>query len=152
MSTCHCNNNTRLHAEENGRKFSIVVHGYRFDYQFVDKVKVDSFLVDNNIRSCCDYFFRYVHDDKIKNNIFVELKGKNIDKAYDQISQTIKIFRNNDVVAGNSVINGVIVSSRVPNSGGRDREHKEEFRHGQKGRLEIKTRQAVYNVVQDRVI
>lgn len=149
---CHCNNNTRLYAEENGRKFSIIVHGDRYDYQFIYKIKVDGFLIKDNVQSRCDYFFKYVEGHEVKNNIFVELKGKNIDKAYDQINQTIKVFKNNHVIKDDSVVNGVIVSSRVPNNGGRDRELKEEFRRKQKGRLEIKTNQTVYDVLRDRVI
>ncbi len=54
----------------------------------VTTVTVDGCLITDNNKLKCDYLFE-VESDKRQEVIFVELKGKNVDHAIDQIESTI---------------------------------------------------------------
>jgi len=74
--------NKIIAVSENTRRFEI-----RNDKsKFVNKVRVDGCLIDDN-RECCDYLFEI--DKSISLVIYVELKGSDIQKAYNQLIATI---------------------------------------------------------------
>lgn len=112
-STCRCQSSARLSAAENGRKFILVVS----DWKKVEKIKVDGALICDQQIEKCDYFFFYHPLGKIKNDshaYFVELKGKNINKAMSQIISTIQCFMQEGLIKNISLQKAFIVSSRFP--------------------------------------
>ena len=78
-------------------------------------IKVDDCMVTNK-DSRCDYaFLRNKKDDSDNDFYFVELKGSNIQKAFDQILITIqKHFKN----PPKQNVYGFIVASKVPTGAG----------------------------------
>jgi hypothetical protein len=148
---CVCNSNARLHAEENGRK--ITVCGDTFDN--VDKVKVDGGLIaKEDISSRCDYFFGLKVNDETElyeNNLFVELKGCDIEQAYAQIIASIKMFRNNGVLRNKTQVNGAIVGSHIPKAGGKGLRVKAFFKRDTGGTLHIKENTLSYDIVENRI-
>jgi hypothetical protein len=146
---CVCNSDARLHAEEKGRK--ITVCGDAFVN--VDKVKIDGGLIDTNTIPKCDYFFGRKTDGvgQYANNVFVELKGCDIGKAYDQIMETISNFKSNRALLRDSVVNGVIVGSHIPKAGGKNLKIKGLFTQRTRGTLHIKENMMSYNIVENRI-
>jgi hypothetical protein len=145
---CVCKSDARLHAEENGRK--IEVRGD--NYANIDKVKVDGALIDVSTISKCDYFFGHKVKGKgvrYANNVFVELKGCDIGKAYDQIMETISVFKRNKVLCHDSVVNGVIVGSHIPKAGGKTLTIKSLFKQYTRGTLHIKENILTYDIVKN---
>lgn len=76
-------------VSENKSKF-VLENKDRVD---VRQSKVDGCLVDDH-RERCDYMFESLCSDSgaIKKAIYVELKGKNIEKAVSQLKSTVSIF------------------------------------------------------------
>ncbi len=146
---CVCNSNARLHAEENGRK--IIVCGDTFEN--IDKVKIDGGLIEVTTTSKCDYFFGRKVDgiEQYVNNVFVELKGCDIGRAYDQIVASINIFRINGSLAHDSIVNGIIVGSHIPKAGGKSLKIKNIFRRDTGGVLHIKENILSYDIVDNRI-
>lgn len=71
-------------VEENKKKFIIENNNAKK----VNRVKVDGCLIDNQ-KEKCDYLFEIYDEVNIILVIYVELKGKDIKKAYDQLVSTI---------------------------------------------------------------
>ncbi|NJO15829.1 MAG: hypothetical protein HC877_08800 [Thioploca sp.] len=98
-------------VEENKRKF-IIENNHA---KKVNKVKVDGCLIDDQ-REKCDYLFE-IYDD-VKLNIilviYVELKGKDVKKAYNQLVSTIKFCEDKHKRFKRECY---IVASRVPKAG-----------------------------------
>ncbi|MBW1649969.1 MAG: hypothetical protein JRJ44_04730 [Deltaproteobacteria bacterium] len=103
------NNNKIISTYENHKAFIINNVGLRI----ISKVKVDGCLItDDRIR--CDYLFEI--DEPIRKVIYLELKGKNVNKAYEQLEATIGYLKkrhNSKVVKKRAYI----ISSRVPQAG-----------------------------------
>ncbi len=112
-STCRCASKARLMAEENGRKFILIVS----DWKKVEKIKVDGALICDQEIEKCDYFFFYHPSGNLNNDshaYFVELKGKNINKAMSQIISTIQCFMREGLTRNITLQKAFIVSSRFP--------------------------------------
>lgn len=70
----------------------------------IDKMKVDGCVITNGIR--CDWMFV---DQLSKKEIYVELKGRDVEHAYDQIVETVtKLSKTKDNK------NGIIVCTKCP--------------------------------------
>ena len=108
--TCRCKSGLRLSAQENGRKFVLVTD----DWNKVEKIKVDGALIYEQTTEKCDYFFFYNPDLKQREAYFVELKGKDLSKAINQIITTLQTFIREGIMTNISLRKAFIVSSRVP--------------------------------------
>lgn len=94
---------------ENKRKFIIKNNNARK----VNRVKVDGCLIDEQIEKC-DYLFEIYDKVNIILVIYVELKGKDIKKAYDQLVSTIKYCKDKHNQFKKECH---VVASRVPKAG-----------------------------------
>lgn len=73
-------------AVEKGKRFEIISN------ENFTKLRIDGGLITSNQIQKCDFgFLRYTNEDFY----FVELKGKDIEKAYKQILSTIDYFNQN---------------------------------------------------------
>ncbi len=148
---CVCKSTARLHAEENSRKIEICGD----TYNSTDKVKVDGGLVSKH-DACqrCDYFFGYNSNgcNSYSNNVFVELKGCDTDKAYDQIIATITMFRDHGKLPEGSLINGVIVASKVPKATGSTKLHLFKRVAGALGKVHIRNHRIKYDIKSNRIV
>lgn len=104
------NNNKVVSVSENRRKFIIK----NSSYLYINRVKVDDCYIKNGER--CDYLFEIIKNDNINIIFYLELKGKEIEKAIKQLESTIRYCKN---IHNNRNIKkeSHIVSSRVPSSG-----------------------------------
>ncbi len=93
-------------AKENGKEISI----RKPAHLTVCRVKIDKCLVKSNDSTKCDYFFRVCETEV---NILVELKGKKILHAVDQIVQTFLLLSKH-FKQEPKAFKGYIVSSSVP--------------------------------------
>jgi len=98
-------NHRTIRVSENKRTFSIRNTRQRQ----IGKVKVDGCLITNSSTQKCDYLFEIKGQNK--EVFYVELKGKDIERALSQIKNTIRLCEDRH--------NGInkksfIVSSRVP--------------------------------------
>lgn len=112
LEKCKCTCNARFSAEENGRKYTMVVTA-EDALQKVDKIKIDGFLIPRQTSKKCDYLFLY-KDKGNERLCFVELKGKNIEEAVKQIDQTVGLFKKERYLNENKKAKAFIVSSRYP--------------------------------------
>lgn len=136
-STCRCTSGARLIVEENGRKFILVAS----DWNHVEKIKVDGALICDQQMEKCDYFFFYYPSGKKETDrhaYFVELKGKNIDKAVRQIISTIQFFMREGFLSNVSLKKAFVVSSRVPQKDRTTEKLQEDLRKKYKCPLVIK--------------
>ena len=116
-------------VSENTRKFEIRNDNSRS----VNKVRVDGCLIDDN-RERCDYLFEI---DKLV--IYVELKGSDIQKAYNQLIATIGYCKHrHDKIAKECYI----VASRVPRAGTDIQTLKKKMANTHKIQLFVKTQKA----------
>ncbi len=96
------------------------------------RIKVDGcFIIDNNSKKCDYIFVRCENHDMY----YVELKGLDIDTAYQQIITTIQQHFN----AEKSQIHGFIITSKgIPSSNAKRRKMEEEFvkKYGKKLKFE----------------
>jgi len=116
-------------VSENTRKFEIRNDNSRS----VNKVRVDGCLIDDN-RERCDYLFEI---DKLV--IYVELKGSDIQKAYNQLIATIGYCKHRH---DKSVKECYIVASRVPRAGTDIQTLKKKMSSTHKVQLFVKTQKA----------
>ncbi len=130
------NRNKVISVSENRRTF-VIKNG---DAKLVNKVEVDGCLIDGD-RKKCDYLFEI--DKPMTLIIYVELKGKDIEHAYDQLAATIGYCKNRHNKLQKQCY---IVASRVPKSGPKiqilkqkmAREYKiQMFVHTQKAEIKI---------------
>ena len=102
-------------AQENGKKFKI-----ECSKTYYLKVHIDDCLISCKQVSKCDYLF--IRDYECLQGetefYFVELKGSNIKKAFEQIKNTISYIKSNHIssLSKNKIL-GFIVSSKVPRGG-----------------------------------
>jgi hypothetical protein len=112
-------------ASEKGKRFEVIS-----DEDFT-KIKIDNCLISSKSDQKCDYGFI-----RISNNdfYFVELKGKAVQKAYDQIISTLYLFETNFIKIPKNNRFGFIVSSSasVPRASQRNKNLISDFinKHG----------------------
>lgn len=119
-------------ASENGKRFEVV------SAEDFTKIRIDGCLITSQTVEKCDYgFVRHSSQEFY----FVELKGKEIQKAYNQIVETINYFTTNLIVIPKNMRFGFIISSSVPKAGINVNNLKQDFakKHGRK--LEVKNRE-----------
>jgi len=116
---------------QNGKEFKINNKTGRF----VNKVEVDGCLIKDENEEKCDYLFEI--DNPISFVFYVELKGKKLQKACDQLGNTIKICKQRH---HNIVKECYIISSRVPKAGTSPQVLKRQFLKMYKVQLFIHTR------------
>jgi len=123
-------------VSENTRKFEIRNDNSRS----VNKVRVDGCLIDDN-RERCDYLFEI--DKPISLVIYVELKGSDIQKAYNQLIATIGYCKHrHDKI----VKECYIVASRVPKAGTSIQILKKKMANTHKIQLFVKTQKAEVSI------
>lgn len=96
-------------VEENKRKFIIKNNNAKK----VNRVRVDGCLIDEQIEKC-DYLFEIYDKVNIILVIYLELKGKDIKKAYDQLVSTITYCKDKH---NKFTRECYVVASRVPKAG-----------------------------------
>lgn len=140
--TCQCKSGIRLSAEENGRKFVLITD----NWEKVQKVKVDGALIYEQTTEKCDYFFFYNPDlkEKKREAYFVELKGKNISKAINQIMTTLQLFIREGIMTHISLQKAFVVSSRVPQTDRKIEKLKEDMKKNHKCPVKIKNDRIEY--------
>ena len=117
-------------AKENGKRFEIIS-----DENFT-KIRIDDCLIDSLEVEKCDFgFVRHSNDEFY----FLELKGNKIEKAYNQIIETIKYFEKDLIKIPQNKRYGFIVSSSgIPKAQIRINNLKQNFAKGKYGvKLEI---------------
>ncbi|MBS7232637.1 hypothetical protein KHA90_16585 [Flavobacterium psychroterrae] len=122
-------------ASENGKRFEIVSN------EDFTKIRIDDYLIPSKKVQKCDFgFVRHSNDEFY----FVELKGKDVKIAVEQIISTINIFESTIVKVSKEKRFGFIVSSRNPLSSAETNNLKQAFakKHGRI--LEIKSVQCKY--------
>ncbi|THD32283.1 hypothetical protein [uncultured Flavobacterium sp.] len=119
-------------ASENGKRFEINSN------EDFTRIRIDGCLIaSQNVEKCDFGFVRHSNDDFY----FVELKGKEIEKAYNQILNTIDYF--NSVIPKEKRF-GFIVSSSVPKAGISTNNLKQDFAKKYGRILEIKNKVLPY--------
>ncbi|MDJ0529348.1 MAG: hypothetical protein PX634_29345, partial [Microcystis sp. M53600_WE12] len=82
ISHCsECNNNKIVKVKENGKEFIVNNNSQKL----VTKIKIDNCLIIEGKR--CDWLLEI--DDPCSWALYIELKGKNIEQAYDQLLSTL---------------------------------------------------------------
>lgn len=127
----------KITAEENGRKLTLE----NPNGKTIRKIQVDGCLFTDTSRKRCDYMFEI--EKPIRFVIYLELKGSDIKKAYDQLLATIDQF--------NKAHQGIkkeahIVASRVPKAGPEIQQLKIKMRKAQKATLSVSTGEAFTTV------
>lgn len=126
----NCCENNRV-VKENGKRFEILSN------ETFKKVRIDGCVLTSDEMEKCDYGIHRISNDDF---YFVELKGKGIQKGYDQIVTTINYFQQNLVKIPKDRRIGIIISSKVP--GGTDVNNlKQDFAKKYGRILEIKNRE-----------
>lgn len=118
-------------ASENGKRFEIISE------EDFTRIRIDDCVIKSQELEKCDFgFVRHLNNDFY----FVEMKGKDIQKAYNQIVSSISNFNDNLIKIPKNKRFGFIVSSRVPNT---NHNLVQDFakKHGRK--LEIKNKKLV---------
>lgn len=95
-------------ASENGKRFSFK----NPDNLKICKVQVDGCLINDQNKKKCDYFFSVPQLNKY---YLVELKGKHIEIALEQITETF-VHVNKNLQESPDQYKGFVVSSTVPKS------------------------------------
>lgn len=122
-------------ASENGKRFEIVSN------EDFTKIRIDNCLISSQQVQKCDFgFIRHSNDDFY----FVELKGKDVKVALDQIISTINIFESSIIRIPKEKRFGFIISSRNPLSSTETNNLKQAFAKRYGRLLEIKSRECKY--------
>ena len=125
-----CIENNKTVVEENKRKFVI-------DPSTRDpccRIQVDDCLISDLKIEKCDFWF---HHCSQSNNVFVELKGQNIKKAYSQILSTLNWLKPK-IDIPKEKCHAAIVVSNSPMSRAEIQNLKSDFKKKHGSRLEIK--------------
>lgn len=123
-------------ASENGKRFEI-----NSTEDFI-RIRIDDCLITSKQFQKCDFgFVRHSNDEFY----FVELKGKDVNTAFDQIISTINIFENTIIKIPKEKRYGFIVSSKNPLSGQQTNILKQTFAKKYGKILEIKNILCKYN-------
>lgn len=116
-------------ASENGKRFEIVSN------EDFARIRIDDCLITSKQVQKCDFgFVRHSNDEFY----FVELKGKDVNTAFDQIISTINIFETEVIKILKEKRFGFIVSSKNPLSGQQTNNLKQAFAKKYGKLLEIK--------------
>lgn len=122
-------------ASENGKKFEI---DSKDDFT---RIQIDDCLISSKQVEKCDFgFIRHSNNEFY----FVELKGKEVKKALNQIISTISIFESTLIKIPKEKRFGFIVSSRNPLSSVETNNLKQAFAKNYGRLLEIKSVQCKY--------
>jgi uncharacterized protein YjbI with pentapeptide repeats len=122
-------------ASENGKRFEII------SQEDFTKIRIDGCLItSHNIEKCDFGFVRHTN----KQFYFVELKGKEIQKAYNQIIATINYFNAHFIVIPKDMRFGFIICSSVPKAGISANILKQDFAKKFGKKLEIKNKEFHY--------
>lgn len=122
-------------ASENGKRFEIN------SIESFIRIRIDDCLIPSKQVQKCDFgFVRYSNNEFY----FVELKGKDVKTAFDQIISTITIFETNFIRIPKGKRFGFIVSSRNPLSGTETNNLKQAFAKKYGKVLEIKNKNCKY--------
>lgn len=133
--------NKLITASEHNRKLTIKNPSAKA----VRKIKVDGCLITDSSKRC-DYMFEIIDDlasDKINNVIYLELKGRHIQEAYEQLAATIDRF-----IAEHQGIKKAchIVASRVPKTGPEVQQLQVEMLRKKQAKLTVSTIQAFVTI------
>jgi len=101
----------------------------------VDKIKVDGCLIKDGIR--CDYLFEI--DKPCSKAIYLELKGCDIKKAYEQLDATLSKLKDRHKNIDKECY---IIASRIPKAGTQVQQLKVSLLKNQSAKLSFKTNQA----------
>jgi uncharacterized protein YjbI with pentapeptide repeats len=122
-------------ASENGKRFEII------SSESFTRIRIDDCLIPSKQVEKCDFgFIRHSNNELY----FVELKGKNINKAMSQIISTVSNFEDNFIKIPKEKRFGFIVSSRNPLSGTETNNLKQAFAKKYGKILEIKNKHCRY--------
>lgn len=104
---------------------------------------MDACLISSDTRIKCDYAFLKCDSWHF---MFVELKGTDIDHAFEQICETIEYFKSYQITVTRKKIFGFIVSSSVPSVANQKfMKLKKKFKKLYGGILVIGTNQIIIN-------
>ncbi len=133
----HKSNQKAVSIAEKGRKFILNNKTKRQ----LAIVKVDGCLITSNKIEKCDFLIEI--DEPRTMAIYLELKGKNIEKAYKQLINTMNILKKR-----HKKVNKMcqIVASRVPKSGTSVANLKENMMKTHKTLLKIGTNKVQMNI------
>ena len=124
-------------AVENGMRFEI------FSNEAFIKIRIDACLIKSLEIEKCDFgFYRKSNEDIY----FIELKGKQINKAFDQIVSTINYFESSLIKTPKNQRFGFIVSTKVPSAGTDIKNLIQKFKRDFGKDLKIKNQVLHYNV------
>jgi len=145
-SCVHESTHKIITAEENKRKFTI----NNPSGKQIKKIQVDGCLIKSGKR--CDYMFEINQSQKpVAQVIFLELKGCDIEKAYQQLIATIDFFQAKaksceKEYAINCKKECHIVASRVPKAGTKVQQLKVKMQKAKKATLFVNTNKAIISV------
>jgi hypothetical protein len=131
-----CFNENKTVAEENKRVF-------RLDLPKGEnccRISVDDCLIKDKTVEKCDFWFHHCEKDE---NVFVELKGQNINKAFSQILRTIENIKSR-IDLPKDKRHAAIVISKSPKSSNEIRLLKTAFKNKHGNRLEIQSIQMTF--------
>ncbi|MCO6173535.1 hypothetical protein NHF50_00605 [Flavobacterium sp. NRK F10] len=130
-----CSSNSKV-ASENGKRFEIN------SSENFTRLNIDGCVINLNGQERCDFgFLRHTTDEFY----FIELKGSDIEKAFNQIVATIKLINSEFFVIPKNKRLGFIISSRVPSAGTDIKKIKQKFARDYGKILEIKNRVLTYS-------
>jgi len=133
--------NKLITASEHNRKLTIKNPSEKS----VRKIKVDGCLIVDSSKRC-DYMFEIIDDpaaNKICSVIYVELKGRHIQEAYEQLVATIDRFIDDHRGIKKACL---IVASRVPKTGPEVQQLKIEILRKKQAQLTVSTIQAFVTI------
>jgi hypothetical protein len=131
-----CIESNKTVAEEHKRKF--VIESSKNDP--CCRIRVDGCLIKDMKMEKCDFWFHHCSESS---NVFVELKGQNIKKAYAQILSTLKWVKPKiDLLK--DTCHAAIVVSKSPLSSPEIQNLKIDFKKKYGNRLEIKQKELYF--------
>jgi hypothetical protein len=132
INTCNqATNNRIISVAENRMTFTI----YNNSLFLVNKVTVDNCYITLGLR--CDYLFEIIDtSNNIKSVYYVELKGRDIVHAIEQLTCTLNVCRN---IHNNIKKECYIVASKFPRSSPSSQVMKKDFLSKNKSQLFIDT-------------
>lgn len=131
-------------ASEKGKRFEI-----KCSKDYYLKIRVDGCIIDDKTVKKCDYLFIRDYDDEEGKTefYFVELKGSEIDKAFQQLLSTIKHIKGKVNNLAKDQILGFIVSSKYPKTGTGDTKLRQEFAKNHGKELRIKNKEIIHTPI-----
>jgi hypothetical protein len=122
-------------VSENGKRFEVLAN------ENFTKLRIDNCLIKSNLIEKCDFgIIRHSNGEFY----FIELKGGNVQKAFNQIVSTINFFQENLKHIPKENRFGFIISSKVPKAGVSANTLKQEFAKKYGRILEIKNKDFRY--------